>query len=168
MRIKSIAAAACLLLAAGAANADVRYDFFTPGSGGIIGVGGSFTLTVPDFITAQTLFTAAQFDSCSTTNGPCLGAEFYPITAGILGPNEFDAIRFDHTLGNSYHYFADGAFVTPGSYVTLSGVEGTLQVTDLSPPAVPEPTTWAMLVAGFGITGAVLRRRGTRRLGCAA
>ena len=29
--------------------------------------------------------------------------------------------------------------------------------------AVPEPTTWALLIAGFGATGAVLRRRGAAR-----
>jgi hypothetical protein len=27
------------------------------------------------------------------------------------------------------------------------------------PPAIPEPASWAMLIAGFGLTGAVLRRR---------
>ena len=26
-------------------------------------------------------------------------------------------------------------------------------------PGVPEPTTWAMLIAGFGLVGATLRRR---------
>jgi hypothetical protein len=25
--------------------------------------------------------------------------------------------------------------------------------------AVPEPASWAMLIAGFGLTGAVMRRR---------
>jgi hypothetical protein len=27
--------------------------------------------------------------------------------------------------------------------------------------AVPEPATWAMMIAGFGMTGAALRRRPT-------
>ena len=27
--------------------------------------------------------------------------------------------------------------------------------------AVPEPTSWAMLIAGFGLTGAAMRRRRT-------
>jgi hypothetical protein len=29
--------------------------------------------------------------------------------------------------------------------------------------AVPEPSTWALLIAGFGATGAVLRRRAVSR-----
>jgi hypothetical protein len=27
------------------------------------------------------------------------------------------------------------------------------------PPAVPEPASWALFIAGFGLTGAMLRRR---------
>lgn len=34
------------------------------------------------------------------------------------------------------------------------GVQGQVVV-----PGIPEPTSWAMLIAGFGLTGAVLRRR---------
>jgi len=30
--------------------------------------------------------------------------------------------------------------------------------------AVPEPATWAMMIAGFGLTGAALRARSSRRL----
>ena len=31
---------------------------------------------------------------------------------------------------------------------------------DSAPGGVPEPATWAMMLAGFGLTGATLRRRG--------
>ena len=31
------------------------------------------------------------------------------------------------------------------------------------PPGVPEPATWAMMIAGFGLAGSALRRRGIRR-----
>ena len=29
----------------------------------------------------------------------------------------------------------------------------------VTPPGVPEPASWAMLIAGFGLTGAAMRRR---------
>jgi hypothetical protein len=40
--------------------------------------------------------------------------------------------------------FTVGGSIIPGNYV---------------PPFVPEPSTWAMLIAGFGLVGAAMRRR---------
>ncbi len=34
-----------------------------------------------------------------------------------------------------------------------------LTVTDVTAGAVPEPATWAMLIAGFGVIGGAMRRR---------
>jgi hypothetical protein len=34
----------------------------------------------------------------------------------------------------------------------------------LAPGGVPEPASWAMLIAGFGLTGAAMRRRRTAAL----
>lgn len=43
---------------------------------------------------------------------------------------------------------------------TQIGVAGlSFTVTNLSSGAVPEPASWAMLIAGFGLVGAVMRRR---------
>lgn len=41
------------------------------------------------------------------------------------------------------------SFTMSGSFIVLSGTVN----------AIPEPTSWAMLIAGFGLTGAVMRRR---------
>jgi hypothetical protein len=41
----------------------------------------------------------------------------------------------------------------PGT--TYTGRRGT----QISVAAIPEPASWAMLIAGFGLTGAVMRRR---------
>ncbi|MBS0361220.1 MAG: PEPxxWA-CTERM sorting domain-containing protein [Proteobacteria bacterium] len=30
---------------------------------------------------------------------------------------------------------------------------------DFAPPGVPEPASWALMIAGFGLAGATLRRR---------
>ena len=55
--------------------------------------------------------------------------------------------------------FADGRF---GFYnysqasVIYAGIEDVVL-----PPAVPEPASWAMMIAGFGLAGAAMRRRQT-------
>ena len=37
-----------------------------------------------------------------------------------------------------------------------------LTINTIAPPAVPEPTTWAMMIAGFGLVGGAMRRRNDR------
>lgn len=52
------------------------------------------------------------------------------------------------------------AFVTGLDFVGAGDVEMTQRpVTLFVPGGVPEPTSWAMLIAGFGLTGATMRRR---------
>ncbi|WP_074204604.1 PEPxxWA-CTERM sorting domain-containing protein [Parasphingorhabdus marina] len=55
-----------------------------------------------------------------------------------------------------------GAFRRVGVHRDLNG-RGVLTVTNTNPaPAIPEPSTWAMLILGFGTVGSSLRRRKTR------
>lgn len=50
-----------------------------------------------------------------------------------------------------------GTYNTPLAAVILNGMPG-------GPGGVPEPASWAMLLAGFGLTGAAMRRRRGHRL----
>ncbi len=45
-----------------------------------------------------------------------------------------------------------------GTFIGGVGVEG---LSGLTAGAVPEPASWAMLIAGFGLVGATMRRRRT-------
>ncbi|WP_251140815.1 FxDxF family PEP-CTERM protein [Rhodoferax sp. U11-2br] len=81
----------------------------------------------------------------------------------------------NNTLGNAYTLLAGESYVLTVTGVTkalTSGVNGSLSITvrsggvsilpDQSLPAitpVPEPETWAMLLAGLGFVGFVARRR---------
>lgn len=87
-------------------------------------------------------------------------------------------LSFTYTPGAGdpvIHYFAinqanytylyyDAAPITSGT-ISLTGLypnnPGWSHITffDTGAPAVPEPTTWAMLIGGFGMMGAALRRR---------
>ena len=55
--------------------------------------------------------------------------------------------------GNDFHALADN--------VTLTTRAGSLGY-DFQQSAVPEPATWAMMVAGFGLVGGAIRRRKTQ------
>lgn len=74
-------------------------------------------------------------------------------------------LNFDGDLGGTYPQsvknFIDGhfsllAYAVGGLSVTISG-PAELSYTNMT--AVPEPASWALLVAGLGLTGAALRRR---------
>ena len=85
-------------------------------------------------------------------------------------------------LLSDFPTFADGAFFPPvwptspvtgwtgtpqqeriGAYtLTLTGVGLREAEVDLPPGAVPEPTTWALMILGFGAAGAALRAQRRR------
>jgi len=83
---------------------------------------------------------------------------------------------FTHTAGN--RTWSTKSWTTdldPGQYIfKLSGVGSgnawdvlvdDVQLNAVSgPSAAPEPSTWALLIAGFGMAGAALRRRERQRL----
>ena len=67
------------------------------------------------------------------------------------------------------------SFLSPGAFLTEFGVlgwNGTLSLhytyspsSVAAPAGIPEPATWGLMIAGFGLAGAALRRR--RAPGCA-
>ena len=61
----------------------------------------------------------------------------------FFSTESFDAVRFEQLRGGGYE--SDNH--TVGYFTATSGT------------AVPEPASWAMLIAGFGLTGAAARRR---------
>jgi hypothetical protein len=63
--------------------------------------------------------------------------------------------RFVNGVGASGNMFLVAASFTEGSNdeFKLKGITVT------TTPAVPEPTTWAMMIGGFGLAGAAMRRR---------
>ena len=96
--------------------------------------------------------------------------------AGAVGAYQLDAngnpvsgSRVDFITGLSN---AEGAVIDPltGDFLfsTYGGGNRLLVVSGFAAPptpgGVPEPATWALLIAGFGMTGAAMRRRATMAL----
>lgn len=54
----------------------------------------------------------------------------------------------------------DGALSTVGRYTSVGSTSfpGTMVVSDVT-AAIPEPSTWALMLAGFGMVGYAMRRR---------
>lgn len=68
-------------------------------------------------------------------------------------------------FSNEFFVYDDG--LTTGGRVRLSTGRGgpfdvTLTTTPPDPSVAPEPATWALLISGFGLAGATLRRRACR------
>ena len=77
-------------------------------------------------------------------------SEYDPKTGSIVG------YRSTFRYVSNYGFFVPYELVDPQQYGT-TGSPAYLTISDLS--SVPEPSTWLMLIAGFGAAGAMLRYR---------
>lgn len=164
-----IAASAMAMLAI-PAQAAVRYDFTLlstePSTFGE-STTASFSYTSPDFISVFTNLPAASLTGCSamgTISGPLVcdstlffNSFFGNATVGIT----LSGRAVGPAVTTFFATFDPGIFLTAGTYETpaASIQAGRLVVTNLGPGAVPEPATWAMMLMGFGLVGASMRRR---------
>jgi len=162
---KSIAAAAAaaLLAIAGSTSAATLYSFdFTANTPGPTPFhSGSFsfsfedpllpTLLSIDFAIGGTTFTTANADIIFFFGNYLLGGTQSSPGGIIMGSDDFWLIFNPETsLASQFRY-------------SQVGSEGGSGLVSMSPAtstgAIPEPATWAMLIAGFGGVGSLMRRR---------
>lgn len=98
---------------------------------------------------------ASNFD----TFGSITGAGGTSGTFDLSGYNlEYYAVKYGNEFTLYEYLGTDGT----GTWQT-DGQHGVSHIAFFGTPGVvPEPATWAMMIAGFGLTGAAIRRRKTR------
>lgn len=118
---------------------------------------------MPQLLTALSLFyESSSCDVSAPSSAFCTAIDF----TFSDDPNKlvFGWISVDEgTIQNYYQfYFGNGDFSRFGTFTDNYNV-ATLTVSQIGAVAgaVPEPQAWAMFIAGFGIVGAVARRRRT-------
>jgi hypothetical protein len=92
-----------------------------------------------------------------TTNGVNILGIFQYGNLSWNGPQIFDfgnGGQFEVTLSDATFNGGIG-----GLWTGSADVSGTFRLLNDSTPAVPEPATWAMMIGGFGLIGAAMRRR---------
>jgi hypothetical protein len=144
-----LGAVAAAVVAAGSADAAVVINFS--------GLPGTFQATLPTYPTTFVGLFAGELDSCAANFGVCYSVAFNPSPSG-------DQVTFTSQRPAGFvdlvAFFAAGAFGQDGVYI--SGTD-TLTIQSVS-NAVPEPATWALMIGGFSLAGAALRRRQTTRV----
>lgn len=166
-------AAAALLGSAASAQAvvavptPVTYTFTAFSSFDFSGetVSGSFTVTLPGFVTENTVVPLESLGSCTVLSSlgdpaACRQQEFlFDISPG------YEVVSFGiETPSNPgtgvFYYFTSGAFSTLGTHE--SQLFGAQQAGRLVVSAVPEPATWLSMALGLGVLmGAAARRKPT-------
>jgi hypothetical protein len=66
---------------------------------------------------------------------------------GVLSTNPFDSVRFSQSASGTDFLGFDDLVIGDRNQVVI--------------PAIPEPATWGMMIAGFGLVGFAMRRRET-------
>jgi len=107
------------------------------------------TATVGQIVSGQFRYLTQDIDGSNfDTAGYFINNDFFQLSEPDLPgySQNFGTFSFSVDAGNNYGFYVsthDGAF---GRGVLTVG-------------AIPEPSSWAMLIAGFGLMGTTLRRR---------
>lgn len=111
-----------------------------------------------------TLFARCNGPSCSnstSTHGRSLSVAMSPFEDGVMVriANRSGIQNFDVCSTSDDSVFPCGLTIRPVWFEIGGDFFSGADVTLIGTSAVPEPATWAMLIGGFGVTGAMLRRR---------
>ena len=183
-------ATAAALVAPAAADATVAVRIDEVGSSVVVDVSGSFDTSGLSPLALFTLGTGVRGNATYVGVGPTgarvqgFGGLSGPVSIGpgtVLAPpsqTTGDAFALNINVGSPIVFFARDyvsgralrgqAVFNNATFASLGLATGTYLFTAASDTVtlviggVPEPTSWAMMIGGFGLAGAALRRRAAR------
>lgn len=187
-RVSALCAAAALTLAGpvSATTFTLAYSgavsFQPPNFGGTVRLdetgNGRLTLdtTLSDISLAAGLsdfsFTTDLQETVLPVNQPSTTFSAGSVTYGLADLSSFDATLVNGAITSlSFQTKAKSVYYGGGSTVSFYDFDGSggsllhaggpspLGSIRVTPPAVPEPASWATMLAGFGVIGGVVRRR---------
>ncbi len=169
MKFKSLIVAAALLVASAAAGAANAASYVFVGAWQVDQ--GAHWSTQPLAYTGQEaaalLFGGAVGDYVTSTKGSDVGQIDFKAWYSIIGygtgalaqdyVSKYDGQYYGPVIG----YPSADPSASASAYVNdnAQGGQYTNYAFRLVSSAVPEPATWAMMIGGFGLAGATLRRR---------
>ncbi|HEY1394587.1 FxDxF family PEP-CTERM protein [Roseateles sp.] len=161
MKLKSLALALAATLIAGAAGAATLDPVFvtpdvTPNGSFSQVVLGSFTLTQASDVTGS-VFAATNINFDNGFNVPLQSVSFS--FAGLNGLTDLDlsatGFRYANLAAGTYQLIASGSLSGAG----FGGIAVLSTTVDVVAAAVPEPATYALMLAGLAGIGVAARRR---------
>ncbi|MFS0736572.1 PEPxxWA-CTERM sorting domain-containing protein [Sphingomonas sp. 1P06PA] len=107
------------------------------------------------------LYTGGGQNSVSIIAYDAMGGQLQSLSNVMANNGQFD-IQTLTASGIAQIDIVGGFNNPPNGSVRLFGIDNLTFTLDAVTPAVPEPASWALMIAGFGMTGASLRRRKIR------
>ena len=149
----AMATAASFALASAAQAADFIDISGSSGVFGKNGVSGTFEETFS--FDVDNRFRLGSFDISSIASGSASNVDFTSVT--------FNGVEFNilSTGRQEFRNLFDQAILAGNNTIVVRGTSGSNGAFSgtISLAAIPEPATWAMMVGGFGVIGASMRRR---------
>ena len=131
--------------------------------GGLNNAGASFNFSNVTFMPVNTNISAGA--NADGSRGIPVSQSFNVSQLAMIIPNTDYRVSllastqagFAYGSATGFHSeaYADPRFTIQSGYETQYSIQGLL-----APAAVPEPSAWAMMIAGFGLAGTAVRRRG--------